>query len=193
MLQWNCSNTLPSCDSYKLPVVLQFNVYDQTQTPVSVEIMCLNNAGLHSWKIWNEASHLLCSVTLRRSVQVEPFRKEIDEIGQLKFLVVSITTELKGDLSCKMHFCTSFIHEYVSLVFQGTHQVSENPTLSIFLDLIKTDPDLNGYWANSTNQEETATAIAVRNYSLDFIWCICCSELSSVLYSTYLVLLLTHQ
>ena len=82
-----------------------------------------------------------------------------------------------------MHFCTSFIHEYVSPVFQGTHQVSENTTLSIFLhtqiskkgaatDLIKTDPDLNtvltsgrwryGYWANSTNQEETATAIAVR-------------------------------
>ena len=77
-----------------------------------------------------------------------------------------------------MHFCTSFIHEYVSPVFQGTHQVSENTSLSIFLhtqiskkgaatDLIKTDPDLNtvltsGYWANSTNQEETATAIAVR-------------------------------
>ena len=90
---------------------------------------------------------------------------------------------IKGDLSSKMHFCTSFIHEYVSPVFQGTHQVSENTTLSIFLhtqiskkgaatDLIKTDPDLNtvltsgrwryGYWANSTNQEETATAIAVR-------------------------------
>ena len=94
-----------------------------------------------------------------------------------------IIWNLKGDLSCKMHFCTSFIHEYVSPVFQGTHQVSENTTLSIFLhtqiakkgaatDLIKTDPDLNtvltsgqwryGYWANSTNQEETATAIAVR-------------------------------
>ena len=90
---------------------------------------------------------------------------------------------LKGDLSCKMHFGTSCLHEYVSPVFQGTHQVSENTTLSIFLhtqiskkgaatDLIKTDPDLNtlltsgkwryGYWANSTNQEETATAIAVR-------------------------------
>ena len=76
----------------------------------------------------------------------------------------------KGDLSCKIHFCTSFIHEYVSPVFQGTHQVSENTTLSIFLhtqiskkgaatDLIKTDPDLNtlltsgkwryGYWAKS--------------------------------------------
>ena len=64
------------------------------------------------------------------------------------------TKSLKGDLSCKMHLCTSFIHEYVSLVFQGTHQVSENTTLSIFLhtqiskkgaatDLIKTDPDLN--------------------------------------------------
>ena len=39
-------------------------------------------------------------------------------------------TKLKGDLSCKMHFCTSFIHEHVS---QGTHQVSENTTLSIFL------------------------------------------------------------
>ena len=83
---------------------------------------------------------------------------------------------LKGDLSCKMHFCTSFTHEYVS-------PVSENTTLSIFLhtqiskkgaatDLIKTVPDLNtlltsvkwryGYWANSTNQEGTATAIAVR-------------------------------
>ena len=82
-----------------------------------------------------------------------------------------------------MHLCTSCLHEYVSPVFQGTHQVSENTTLSIFLhtqiskkgaatDLIKTDPDLNtvltsgrwryGYWANSTNQEETATAIAVR-------------------------------
>ena len=82
-----------------------------------------------------------------------------------------------------MHFCTSFIHKYVSPVFQGTHQVSENTTLSIFLhtqiskngaatDLIKTD--LNtvltsgqwryGYWANSTNQEETATAIAVRKH-----------------------------
>ena len=77
---------------------------------------------------------------------------------------------LKGDLSCKMHLCTSCLHEYVSPVFQGTHQVSENTTLSIFLhtqiskkgaatDLIKTDPDLNtvltsgrwryGYWANS--------------------------------------------
>ena len=33
--------------------------------------------------------------------------------------------KLKGDLSCKMHFCTSFIHEYVSPVFQGTPQVSE--------------------------------------------------------------------
>ena len=72
---------------------------------------------------------------------------------------------------------------HVSTVFQGTHQVSENTTLSIFLhtqiskkgaatDLIKTDPDLYtvltsgrwryGYWANSTNQEETAKAIAVR-------------------------------
>ena len=60
-----------------------------------------------------------------------------------------IITTLKGDLSCKMHFCTSFIHEYVSPVFQETHQVSENTTLSIFLhtqiskkgaatDLIKT-------------------------------------------------------
>ena len=39
----------------------------------------------------------------------------------------------KGDLSCTMHFCTSFIHEYLSLVCQGTHQVSENTTLSIFL------------------------------------------------------------
>ena len=89
-----------------------------------------------------------------------------------------------------MHFCTSFIHEYVSPVFQGTHQVSENTTLSIFLhtqiskkgaatDLIKTDPDLNtvltsgrwryGYWANSTNQEETATAIAVRSVNMPYI------------------------
>ena len=40
---------------------------------------------------------------------------------------------LKGDLSCKMHFCTSSIHEYVSPVCQGTHQVSENTTLSLFL------------------------------------------------------------
>jgi len=82
-----------------------------------------------------------------------------------------------------MHFCTSFIHEYVSPVFQETHQVSENTILSISLhtqiskkgaatDLIQTDPDLNivltsgqwryGYWANSTNQEETAMTIAVR-------------------------------
>ena len=49
--------------------------------------------------------------------------------------------------------CTSFIHEYVSPVCQGTHQVSENTTLSLFLytqiskngaatDLIQTDPDL---------------------------------------------------
>jgi len=60
---------------------------------------------------------------------------------------------LKGDLSCKMHFCTSFIHEYVSPVCQGTHQVSENTTLSPFLhtqiskngaatELIQTDTDL---------------------------------------------------
>ena len=55
------------------------------------------------------------------------------------------------------------VHEYVSPVFQGTHQVSENTTLSIFLhtQISKkgTDPDLNtsitsqkwryGYWANS--------------------------------------------
>ena len=40
---------------------------------------------------------------------------------------------VKGELSCKMHFCTSFIHEYVSPVCQGTHQVSENTTLSLFL------------------------------------------------------------
>ena len=54
----------------------------------------------------------------------------------------------------KMHFCTSCIHEYVSPVFQGTHQVSENTTLSLFLhtqiskngaatDLIQIDTDLN--------------------------------------------------
>ena len=50
-----------------------------------------------------------------------------------------------------MHFCTSFIHEYMSPVFQGTHEVSENTTLSLFLhtqiskngaatDLIQIDP-----------------------------------------------------
>ena len=60
---------------------------------------------------------------------------------------------VKGDLSCKMHLCTSCIHEYVSPVCQGTHQVSENTTLSLFLhtliskngaatDLIQTDTDL---------------------------------------------------
>ena len=32
-----------------------------------------------------------------------------------------------------MHFCTSFIREYVSPVCQGTHQVSEDTTLSLFL------------------------------------------------------------
>ena len=41
--------------------------------------------------------------------------------------------QVKGDPSCKMHFCTSFIHVYVSPVCQGTHQVSENTTLSLFL------------------------------------------------------------
>jgi len=39
----------------------------------------------------------------------------------------------KGDLLCKMHFMMSFIHKYVSLVCQGTHKVSENKTLSLFL------------------------------------------------------------
>ena len=37
---------------------------------------------------------------------------------------------LKGDLSCKRHFLMSFIHKYVS---QGTHKVSENKNLSLFL------------------------------------------------------------
>ena len=65
----------------------------------------------------------------------------------------SLAIKVKGDLSCKMHFGTSFIHEYVSPVCQGTHQVSENTTLSLFLhtqiskngaatDLMQTDPDL---------------------------------------------------
>ena len=49
-----------------------------------------------------------------------------------------------------MHSFTSFIHEYVSPVCQGTHQVSENTTLYTQIskngaatDLIQTDPDLN--------------------------------------------------
>ena len=40
---------------------------------------------------------------------------------------------LKGDLSCKMHFLMSFIHQYVSPVCQGTQAASENKTLSLFL------------------------------------------------------------
>ena len=34
------------------------------------------------------------------------------------FYNVVVFLLLKGDLSCKMHFCTSFIHEYVSPVCQ---------------------------------------------------------------------------
>ena len=41
-----------------------------------------------------------------------------------------IERNLKGDLSCKMHFLMSFIHEYVC---RGTHAASENKTLSLFL------------------------------------------------------------
>ena len=72
---------------------------------------------------------------------------------ELKVTTTMQSGHVKGDLSCKMHFCTSFIHEYVSPVCQGTHQVSENTTLSLFFhtqiskngaatDLIHTDTDL---------------------------------------------------
>jgi len=39
----------------------------------------------------------------------------------------------KGLLSWKMHFLMYFIHKYVSPGCQGTHKVSENKTLSLFL------------------------------------------------------------
>ena len=49
------------------------------------------------------------------------------------FMIYLIEVYFKGLLSCKMHFLMSFIHKYVSPVCQGTHKVSENKTLSLFL------------------------------------------------------------
>ena len=57
-----------------------------------------------------------------------------------------ITIIIKGDLSCKMHFVMSFLHQHVSPVCQGTHAASENKTLSLFLRTQNSkngaDPDL---------------------------------------------------
>jgi len=49
------------------------------------------------------------------------------------YLFMKLSTNIKGLLSCKMLFIMSLIHKCVSPVSQGTHQVSENKTLSLFL------------------------------------------------------------
>jgi len=48
-------------------------------------------------------------------------------------VTAATNTTFTGLLSCKLHFFMPFVHKDVSPVCQGTHKVSENKTLSLFL------------------------------------------------------------
>jgi len=125
--------------------------------------------------IWRKQA--LCADILLESGNPHLFLKKqiaYDEVviitpASIRFAHLS----LKGDLSCKMHFWMSFIHKYVSPVFQGTHKVSENTTLSLFLRAQfsknggTTDPDLLPIWRNIGNVGWLYTDCPIRNVAIN--------------------------